>query len=68
MYIKVYGDISTALWAAADITGCHMMSVSGEPRVEVIKNGYLEFETTDNHTFHEWVDILTQIKLGGGGV
>jgi hypothetical protein len=68
MYIKVYGDISTALWAAADITGCHMMSVSGETRVEVSKNGYPEFETTDNHNFHEWVDILTQIKLRGEGV
>lgn len=63
MYIKVYGDISTALWAAAHITGVHTISFSGEPRVEVIKNGYLELETTDNHDFHEWVDILTQIKL-----
>ena len=68
MYIKVYGDISTDLWAAADITGCHMMSVSGEPRVGVSKNGYLEFETTDNHNFHEWVNILTQIKLRGEDV
>lgn len=63
MYIKVYGDISNSLWAAADITGCHMMSFSGEPNVEVSKNGYLEFETTDDLDFHEWVDILNQIKL-----
>lgn len=65
MYIKVYGDIPDSLWAAADVTGCHIMSFSGDPRVEVSKNGYLELETTENRDFHEWVDILNRIKFDG---
>ena len=68
MNVKVHGRIPHELWAAADITGCSLISVDGRPRVEVTKKNELESETSEDHSFHEWVDILTKIKFRGEDV
>lgn len=63
MHIRVHGDVPDVLWAAADVTGCSLLSIGGDPRVEVIQNGHVVFELIDSRSFHEWVDILNRIRF-----